>query len=64
MFNNQIRQLVHSFPPDHTTSEGKPFWSGVKRLPKAISYSPDDPVHAEFILSAANIFAAILGVPA
>ena len=37
-FNNQIRQLLHSFPPDQVTSSGTKFWSGSKRCPKALSF--------------------------
>ena len=29
-------QLLHNFPPGATTSQGVPFWSPPKRLPKAV----------------------------
>lgn len=63
IFYNQIAQLIHSFPLDHKTENGKLFWSGLKRAPEPIKFDPNDPRHVEFIQSSANIYAHIFGLP-
>jgi ubiquitin-activating enzyme E1 len=62
-FHDSIAQLLHTFPLDHKTSEGTPFWSGPKRPPAAIAFDSNDDLHMEFVLAAANLYAAALGVP-
>lgn len=63
IFYNQISQLLHSFPLDHKTESGQPFWSGPKRPPIPIKFDTNDEIHLDFIQSAANIFAFIFGLP-
>lgn len=63
IFYNQIAQLIHSFPLDHKTENGKLFWSGLKRAPGPIKFDSSDPRHIEFIQSSANIYAHIFGLP-
>ena len=64
VFNNQIKQLLSAFPADHIVEDtGKPFWSGLKRVPNALELNLNDPIHAEFIQAAANIYAAIFNIP-
>ena len=41
-YHNQIAQLLHVFPHDHTTTTGQPFWSGPKRCPRTIPFNPDE----------------------
>jgi len=41
-FNNEIRQLLFSFPKDATTSSGQPFWSGPKRAPDPLTFNSND----------------------
>eukprot|EP01111_Echinosteliopsis_oligospora_P018356 TRINITY_DN8368_c0_g1_i1.p1 TRINITY_DN8368_c0_g1~~TRINITY_DN8368_c0_g1_i1.p1 ORF type:complete len:1024 (-),score=345.47 TRINITY_DN8368_c0_g1_i1:36-3107(-) len=55
MFTNQIQQLLHNFPKDMVTSNGAPFWSGPKRAPTPLKFNPEDPLHLDFIISAANL---------
>ena len=69
LFNNQIRQLLHNFPPDQITSSGTPFWSGSKRCPKPLVFDIDnkDPDagmknHLDFIVAAANLRANMFGI--
>uniref|UniRef100_A0A8D0D638 E1 ubiquitin-activating enzyme n=1 Tax=Sander lucioperca TaxID=283035 RepID=A0A8D0D638_SANLU len=38
-YSNNIRQLLHNFPPDQLTSSGAPFWSGPKRCPHPLEFS-------------------------
>lgn len=56
LFFNSISQLLHSFPPDSTTTTGQPFWSGTKRCPTAIEFNVADPVHFSFVKSAAILY--------
>lgn len=64
VFNHQILQLLNAFPADHIIEEsGKPFWSGLKRAPTALTLNLNDPIHVELIQAAANIFATIFKIP-
>mmetsp|Transcript_97648 Transcript_97648/g.232417 ORF Transcript_97648/g.232417 Transcript_97648/m.232417 type:complete len:1031 (+) Transcript_97648:101-3193(+) len=62
-FHDSIVQLLHTFPLDHVTSEGTKFWSGPKRPPAPIKFDANDALHVDFLLAAANLYAASLGVP-
>jgi ubiquitin-activating enzyme E1 len=62
-FDDSITQLLHTFPADHKTSEGTPFWSGPKRAPSPIKFNAADEMHLEFVAAAANLYAANLGLP-
>ncbi len=35
-----------------------PFWSGPKRAPNPLKFNPEDPLHLNFVISAANLRAA------
>jgi len=61
-FSRSIKQLLHSFPSGMLTSTGTPFWSGTKREPKPLEFDSNDPLHMGFIVSAANLRAAIYGI--
>jgi len=69
LFNNQIKQLLHNFPADQTTSSGSKFWSGAKRCPSALVFDINDicedaamPNHFDFIVAAANLRATMYGI--
>jgi ubiquitin-activating enzyme E1 len=62
-FDHSISQLIHTFPLDHRTTEGALFWSGPKRPPTPIRYSANDEQHLNFVVSAANLIAASVGLP-
>lgn len=62
-FDHQIAQLLYTFPLDHVTSGGLPFWSGPKRPPQRLHFDPTDPLHLSFIVTAANLMAYNLGIP-
>jgi len=61
-FRNRLEQLLHNFPPDATTSQGVPFWSPPKRLPRPLQFDPADPLHMQFLMAAANLRAFMFGV--
>lgn len=61
-FDHQIAQLLHTFPLDHVTSDGQPFWSGPKRPPQPIQFSADNPLHLSFLQAAANLWASNFGM--
>jgi hypothetical protein len=64
VFNYQIRHLLTAFPPNHVIEDtGKLFWSGLKRVPTALELNLKDPIHLEFIQSAANIYASLFNLP-
>ncbi|RHY35163.1 hypothetical protein DYB32_000336 [Aphanomyces invadans] len=62
MFSNSLKQLLHNFPLDQVTTSGAPFWSGPKRPPTPLTFSTDDPVHMDFIVSVANSRAITYGL--
>lgn len=62
-YSNQIRQLLFNFPPDQVTSNGHPFWSGPKRCPVPLTFDVNDPLHLDYIVAAANLKAAVYGLP-
>lgn len=69
LFNNQIRQLLHNFPPDQVTSTGTKFWSGSKRCPKALTFDLEHVDadagmrnHFDFVVAAANLRAEMFGI--
>eukprot|EP00462_Mataza_sp_D1_P025955 CAMPEP_0175127644 /NCGR_PEP_ID=MMETSP0087-20121206/4495_1 /TAXON_ID=136419 /ORGANISM="Unknown Unknown, Strain D1" /LENGTH=1019 /DNA_ID=CAMNT_0016409633 /DNA_START=13 /DNA_END=3072 /DNA_ORIENTATION=- len=61
-FNNDIVQLLTTFPPDSVTEGGTPFWSGPKRAPAPLSFNAADPVHLDFVTAAANLRAFNYGL--
>eukprot|EP00002_Diphylleia_rotans_P040042 TRINITY_DN9404_c0_g3_i2.p1 TRINITY_DN9404_c0_g3~~TRINITY_DN9404_c0_g3_i2.p1 ORF type:complete len:942 (-),score=201.60 TRINITY_DN9404_c0_g3_i2:180-3005(-) len=63
LFSNLLRQLVFSFPVDMVTEAGTPFWSAPKRPPIPIQFDSSDPLHLQFIISAANLRAEVFGIP-
>ncbi|KAK7102589.1 ubiquitin-like modifier-activating enzyme 1 [Littorina saxatilis] len=62
-YYNQIKQLLHNFPPDQMTSSGAPFWSGPKRCPHPIEFDSNNDLHLDYIIAAANLKAFMCGLP-
>ncbi|XP_018414690.1 PREDICTED: ubiquitin-like modifier-activating enzyme 1 isoform X2 [Nanorana parkeri] len=61
-YSNNIRQLLHNFPPDQLTSSGAPFWSGPKRCPHPLVFSGNNSLHLDYIMAAASLLAETYGV--
>jgi len=69
LFNNQIGQLLHNFPPDQVTSSGTKFWSGSKRCPKLLTFDLENKCedaemfnHLDFVVAASNLRATMYGI--
>jgi len=62
LFHDNIAQLIYNFPEDHVTSNNQKFWSGPKRFPSVIEFSPDNQLHMDFIVAAAKLRAETYGI--
>ncbi|XP_059184316.1 ubiquitin-like modifier-activating enzyme 1 [Centropristis striata] len=62
LYNNDVRQLLHCFPPGEMTAAHVPFWSGSKRCPHALTFDPSCITHMEYVAAAANLYAQIYGI--
>jgi len=65
MFRDKIVSLITSYPESSVDSQGRPFWSGTKRFPRAVeSFNVDDENHLGFLVATANLFAVNRGLRA
>ncbi|XP_064012492.1 ubiquitin-like modifier-activating enzyme 7 isoform X7 [Pogoniulus pusillus] len=64
-YHNAIVQLLHTFPPEHETSPGIPFWTGDRSCPHPLTFDPDNDndIHVDFITAASNLRAENYGIP-
>ncbi|XP_027742301.1 LOW QUALITY PROTEIN: ubiquitin-like modifier-activating enzyme 7 [Empidonax traillii] len=62
-YHDAIVQLLHTYPPEHETSPGVPFWTGDKSCPHPLTFNPDDDTHLDYILATAHLFAQVHRVP-
>ncbi|NXS14770.1 UBA1 enzyme, partial [Neodrepanis coruscans] len=62
-YHNDIAQLLHTFPPEHETSPGVPFWTGDRICPHPLTFNPDNDTHLDYILATAHLFAQVHRVP-
>uniref|UniRef100_A0AAY4C2J1 E1 ubiquitin-activating enzyme n=1 Tax=Denticeps clupeoides TaxID=299321 RepID=A0AAY4C2J1_9TELE len=62
LYNNDIRQLLHCFPPDSVTSSGLPFWMDMKRCPHPLTFDPNNTTHMDYVVAAANLYGQIYGI--
>jgi ribosomal protein L12E/L44/L45/RPP1/RPP2 len=61
-FHNKVKQLIYVYPLDHTTKEGKPFWSLPKRPPSALEFDIENKLHVGFVVSYARLMARVWGM--
>jgi ubiquitin-activating enzyme E1 len=61
LFDHGIRDLLYTFPEDHLTSTGTPFWSGPKRAPYPIKLDLDNELHLQFVYNTSNLIAVSCG---
>ena len=59
---DMIERLIEDFPEDYTLEDGTRFWSGTKRFPRSLVFNRENPVHLDYVLSAANLFATNFGL--
>ncbi|XP_053172393.1 ubiquitin-like modifier-activating enzyme 1 [Scomber japonicus] len=62
LYNNDVRQLLHCFPPEQVTAAGLPFWSGSKRCPHPLTFDPNNTTHLDYVVAAANLYGQIYGI--
>ncbi|XP_053932901.1 ubiquitin-like modifier-activating enzyme 7 isoform X2 [Cuculus canorus] len=62
-YHNAIVQLLHTFPLEHESSPGVPFWAGDRSCPHPLTFNPDNDTHLDYILAAAHLFAQTHKVP-
>ncbi|XP_072329037.1 ubiquitin-like modifier-activating enzyme 1 isoform X2 [Scyliorhinus torazame] len=62
-YTNSIRQLLHNFPSDQVTPSGALFWSGPKRCPHPLEFDPDNALHMDYVVAAANLYADNYFIP-
>ncbi|KAM4643666.1 LOW QUALITY PROTEIN: ubiquitin-like modifier-activating enzyme 1 [Amazona ochrocephala] len=52
----------HCVSPPQKTNSGTLFWSGPKRCPHPLVFDPDNPLHLDYVMAAANLFAQSYGL--
>ncbi|XP_038667946.1 ubiquitin-like modifier-activating enzyme 1 Y [Scyliorhinus canicula] len=62
-YTNSIRQLLHNFPSDQVTPSGALFWSGPKRCPHPLEFNPNNALHMDYVVAAANLYAENYLIP-
>jgi ubiquitin-activating enzyme E1 len=63
MFRDKVVSLITSYPENSLDSQGRPFWSGTKRFPRAVeTFDINDPNHIGFLISTANLLAVNRGL--
>ncbi|NXR05922.1 UBA1 enzyme, partial [Semnornis frantzii] len=58
---------LHALPdaphaPWQKTNSGTYFWSGPKRCPHPLVFDPDNPLHLDYVVAAANLYAQSYGI--
>ena len=59
MFKREPENLLRANPPESRTANGASFWSGTKRLPRALAFYATDPRHATFVVAHAMLFSSL-----
>lgn len=62
LYQSNIEALLREHPRDSVTEDGEPFWSGDRRIPTPIVFDQSDPLHMDFLLSAALLKARVFNV--
>eukprot|EP01112_Ceratiomyxa_fruticulosa_P016901 TRINITY_DN5173_c0_g2_i1.p1 TRINITY_DN5173_c0_g2~~TRINITY_DN5173_c0_g2_i1.p1 ORF type:complete len:1132 (-),score=303.50 TRINITY_DN5173_c0_g2_i1:160-3321(-) len=63
LFINNIIQLTFTFPKEHLTDKGLPFWSPPKRFPTPLpGFDPRDHLHVFYVHATAHLIAATYGI--
>ena len=59
---NDIKQLLHVYPLDKKTAEGRPFWASPKRPPHETPFDPTNELQLAFVVSFAKLVAYNYGI--
>lgn len=62
LFHDNILQLVHVYPLDKVTAEGRPFWALPKRPPRPLAFDRTNEVHRQFVAAYACLLAQMRGI--
>ena len=62
-FTADVAALLSTHPPGQVGEDGAPFWGGTRRLPTPARLDTEEPTHAAFLVAAASLRAASLGLP-
>ncbi|EGD79272.1 hypothetical protein PTSG_09689 [Salpingoeca rosetta] len=57
-----ILDLIATFPAGAKTKSGELFWSAYKIFPEVLEFDPQNPLHKEFLIAAANLYACVFKV--
>ncbi|ETO05877.1 ubiquitin-activating enzyme E1 [Reticulomyxa filosa] len=58
----RIKNLMHWFPKEFKAEGGTDFWTGHKRFPQIPDFSLDNPLIANYLFTAANLYAFAFGI--
>jgi ubiquitin-activating enzyme E1 len=61
-YNNNILKLLETFPSNHLSEDGTPFWSSGKRCPTPITFDINNSLHLDYIESTTHLLARISGL--
>lgn len=62
VFYVNIKKLLNSFPADHITEQGIPFWSAPKRPPIALEFDNENEMHNLFVYSSIMLYKNAFGI--
>ena len=61
-FQHDIKQLLFTYPSDHQTKDGKPFWTLPKRPPTPLTFDMNDELSVQFVSTLAYLRANMFGL--
>lgn len=62
-FNHKAKHLLHVFPLDTKMQDGSLFWQSPKRPPIPQEFNIQNPVHFQFVVSTARLYAGVFNIP-
>lgn len=62
LYYSNIEGLLKEHPRESVTEDGEPFWSGDRRIPTPLKFDRSNPLHMEFMVSAALLKARAFNV--
>lgn len=62
-FNHKAKHLLRVFPLDTKMQDGSLFWQSPKRPPIPQEFNIQNPVHFQFVVSTARLYAGVFNIP-